>query len=118
GRLVATGRHVVATPNEREAEQSDVGEQALDDLGVTHAQVAETRVAVGLRVLVEQRAGTEPLDEPAQLTRRDHSLPKVDERDRDAPLLEETQGGAGRLVVLEPEDLDLNGLWGRHRRRG
>ena len=93
----------------RQPQQPRIREEALDDLPLVHPQVAHPRVAVGTPVRVEQCPGTQPLDEPAELARRDRLAPEVDEVDLEPALLEEPDRGPRRLVVLEAEDLDAAG---------
>lgn len=93
-------------PDQRQPEQARVGQQALDDPGLVHPQVAEPGVPMGATGRVEQRGRSEAFDEPPQLAGRDRPLAKIDERGRGTALLEEPDCGAGVLVAFETEDLD------------
>ena len=56
--------------HERQAQQAWVGQQALDDLIVAHAQVPQAGVAIGAALVVEQGARPVALAEAAQLAGR------------------------------------------------
>ena len=100
--------------NEREAEQADIGQQALRQLHIIHAQVPEPGGLPGLPLIVGAGTGAEALDEATQLPRRDGLLPQVDEVDLDAALLEVAKSGLGRPRVHEAEHLDLGCGRGGH----
>src|SRR5439155_21291946 len=51
GRLVASGRHVVAVADRGQSKESGRGEEALHDLGVVEPHVTETALSVGVRRL-------------------------------------------------------------------
>ena len=99
--------------DQRQAEQSLVGQDSLGQLGVAHGQVAHARVTVDTTLAVDQSGRAEPLDEPTQLTGRHGLAPQVDEVDGDPAILEEAQRGTGRPIVLQAEDLDLRRAWRR-----
>src|SRR5438093_906013 len=109
-----SGGDVVSEADERQPEQRRSREQALDDLVVVHAEVGETAVAVGLRPLVDERAGAEPLDEAAELAAGDRLPGEVHLVNRDPPLLEEADGRARGLIPVGAEDLDA-AAWFGHR---
>src|SRR5439155_12253588 len=103
----SAGAYGVAETHEGQTEQAGIGEEALGQLRVGHREVAETRFPPRLAFPIGQRRRAQPFDEPAQPARGDGLATKVDQVDRDPPLLEESDRGARRLVTLEPEDLDL-----------
>ena len=94
-------------PDQRQAEQSLVGQDPLGQLGVAHGQVAQARVTVDTTLAVDESGRAEPLDEPTQLAGRHGLAPQVDKVDGDPALLEEPQRGPGRRVLLQTEDLFL-----------
>ena len=85
------------------------------DVGVVHPQVAEAALAIGARRLVQEGRRAEPVDEPAQLGRRQLPLAEVDVADDDPALAEEALRGPRLARVVEPEDLDVGHALGRLR---
>ena len=64
GGLVAAGGDLGVEADERQAEQARVRGDALDDLRVVHAQVAEAGFLVRAALGVDEGRRAEPLDEP------------------------------------------------------
>src|SRR3989442_9452586 len=96
----------VAAADEGGAEQSRLGERALEHaLGRVAAHVQAQRAKA--RVLaIDQRGGAELVLESPQLAAGGRALVQIDEVHGDAPLREEAQRLARVLTVLEAEDLD------------
>jgi hypothetical protein len=101
-----TGGDLVSVAHEGQAKQRRRRQQALDELAIVEAHPGEAGVAVGRRALVEERPGTEAIDEPPKLASGDRLPGQVDLMDRDPPLLEEPDGCPGPVIAFVAEDLD------------
>ena len=114
GSFVLSRHDAVADADERQPEEALVGEKPVGELGVGHPEVAEARVAPGLRRLVGDGPRPESIDESAQLGGCQRLAPDVDEMDLEAALLEEALRGAGGRRIGGAEDLDDRaGPWRR-----
>jgi hypothetical protein len=102
---VAASGDAVADADEGESQEALVGQQALGELEVVHLQVGQG-VAPQLGLLVHERTRAQSLDETPELGGSERLPADVDEVDVEATLLEEPEGGAGRLGVGRAEDLD------------
>ena len=110
GRLGASGRDVVAVADQRQPDQPRVGEEPGGDPGRVRREVGEATLPVRPALGVEERRGAEAVREPPELAGRDRLLVEVDVVDDDPPLAEEPERGAGGVVVVEPEHLDVGHL--------
>jgi hypothetical protein len=92
--------------HERQPDQALVGKQPSDKLVVVEADVRQAGLAVVARLLVDELAGAEALDEAAQLGRRDGPRRQVNVDDGDAPLLEKPERLLGLARIAPSEYLD------------
>src|SRR5215467_4580130 len=101
-------RHAAAAAHERRAQETRLGQRALQQaLGRIEGD-AQAERPVAHALAIDQRAGAELVGEAPELAARRRALLQVDEVHGDAALLEEALGLARVLAVGEAEDLRLD----------
>lgn len=94
-------------PDERHPEEQRLFDQLLEPALIGETRVPKAQLAVGARLMVDQRAYAELLDEAPQLAGRSSTLDEIHEVRLHAALGKEPQGFSRVRALLNTEDLNF-----------